>query len=174
MLLKKYAPAGYPGSKDLQGFKRDNYSDNVFMFQKVWYNSFDFVQAFIKYCAQSIWVFHSYFRTHFVHRWTHCHFPQPSACSSSVPSLKPKLPTALTIQCELLFIHSFIFRERVREGEREGEKHQCVIVSHEPPTGDLAHNPGVCPDWESNWRPLGLKAGTQSAEPHLPGQNFLI
>ena len=68
MLLKKYAPAGYPGSKDLQGFKRDNYSDNVFMFQKVWYNSFDFVQAFIKYCAQSIWVFHSYFRTHFVHR----------------------------------------------------------------------------------------------------------
>ena len=24
-----------------------------------------------------------------------------------------------------------------RKGEREGEKHQCVIASHSPPTGDL-------------------------------------
>ena len=38
-----------------------------------------------------------------------------------------------------------------REGEREGEKHHCVVVSHAPSTGDLAHNPGMCPDWESNW-----------------------
>ena len=36
----------------------------------------------------------------------------------------------------------FIFRERRREGEREGENHQCVVASHMPPTGDLAHNPG--------------------------------
>ena len=43
------------------------------------------------------------------------------------------------------------FREKGREGEREGEKHQCVVGSCTPPTGDLAHNPGVCPDWESNW-----------------------
>ena len=41
----------------------------------------------------------------------------------------------------------FIFRERGREGEREGEKHQCVVVSHTPPAGDLAWNPRVCPDW---------------------------
>ena len=39
----------------------------------------------------------------------------------------------------------FIFRERGREGEKEGEKHQCVVASHVPPTGDLAHNPGMCP-----------------------------
>ena len=45
------------------------------------------------------------------------------------------------------------------EGEREGEKHQCVVASHTPPTGDLAHSPGMCPDWESNWRPFGLQAG---------------
>ena len=40
----------------------------------------------------------------------------------------------------------FIFRKRGREGEREGEKHQCVVASHTPPAGDLAHNLGMCPD----------------------------
>ena len=45
----------------------------------------------------------------------------------------------------------FIFRERGREGEREGEKHECVVASHALLTGDLAHNPGMCPDWELNW-----------------------
>ena len=59
----------------------------------------------------------------------------------------------------------FIFRERGREGEREGEKHQCVVASHALPTGDLAHNPGMCPDWDSNWGPFGLQAGTPSTEP---------
>ena len=53
------------------------------------------------------------------------------------------------------------FLERGREGEREGEKHQCVVASHMPPTGDLAHNPGMCPDWESNQRPFDLQASTQ-------------
>ena len=42
----------------------------------------------------------------------------------------------------------FIFTERGREGDREGEKHQCVVASR------LAHNPGMCPDQESNWRPF--------------------
>ena len=28
----------------------------------------------------------------------------------------------------------FIFRHTGREGEREGEKHQCVVASHTPPT----------------------------------------
>ena len=44
----------------------------------------------------------------------------------------------------------FIFRGREREGEREGEKYQSVSASHMPRTGDLAHNPGMCPDWELN------------------------
>ena len=30
----------------------------------------------------------------------------------------------------------FIFRERGREGDREEEKHQCVVASHMTPTGD--------------------------------------
>ena len=63
----------------------------------------------------------------------------------------------------------FIFRKRVREGEREGEKHQCVVVSRVPPTGDLAHNTGMCPDWESTQLPFSSQAGTQSTEPHQPG-----
>ena len=48
----------------------------------------------------------------------------------------------------------FIFSERKGEGEREGEKHQCVVVSHVPPTGHLTNSPGMCPNWESNWHPL--------------------
>ncbi|XP_053528641.1 sodium/potassium-transporting ATPase subunit gamma isoform X2 [Artibeus jamaicensis] len=48
-------------------------------------------------------------------------------------------------------------RERGREGKREGEKHQFVAASCTPPTGDLACNPGMCPDWESNWQPSDLQ-----------------
>ena len=51
---------------------------------------------------------------------------------------------------ESFFLRSylFIFRDSRREGEREGEKHQCVVASHMPPTRDPAHNPGMCPDWD--------------------------
>ena len=61
-------------------------------------------------------------------------------------------PAVLVIQRNKknIFKDLFIFRERGREGEREGEKRQCVVASHTPLPGDLAHNPGMCPDWESN------------------------
>ena len=59
-------------------------------------------------------------------------------------------------QNTILFKILFIFRYMGREGEREAEKHQCVVASREPPTGDLACNPGLCPDWESNRRPFSL------------------
>ena len=32
----------------------------------------------------------------------------------------------------------FVFRERGREGEREGEEHLCVVASCTPPAGDQA------------------------------------
>ena len=32
-----------------------------------------------------------------------------------------------------------------------------LVASCVPRTGDLACNPGMCPDWESNWRPFGLQ-----------------
>ena len=34
--------------------------------------------------------------------------------------------------------------------------------------GNLARNPGMCPDWESNWRPFNFQASTQSTEPYQP------
>ena len=49
-----------------------------------------------------------------------------------------------------LRFYLFIFRERGREGERKAEKHQCVVASRTPPTGDLAYKPGMCSDWASN------------------------
>ena len=58
-----------------------------------------------------------------------------------------------------LRFYLFIFRERGKKGEREGEKYQCVVASCVPPTGDMVCNPGMCPDWKSNQRPLGSQAG---------------
>ena len=66
-------------------------------------------------------------------------------------------------------LYLFILRQRGRVGEREGEKPQCVVASHTPPTGDPAYNPGMCPDWESNRRPFSSQAGVQSTELHQPG-----
>ena len=52
----------------------------------------------------------------------------------------------------VFFLNFYLFiLEKGKEGEREGEKHQCVVASHVPPTRNLARNPGVCPDWEWNW-----------------------
>ena len=50
----------------------------------------------------------------------------------------------------------FMFRERGREGEREGENISVREIHHRvafctPLTVDLAHNPGMRSDWESNW-----------------------
>ena len=49
----------------------------------------------------------------------------------------------------------YLFLERGREREREGEKHQGVVAFQRPPTGGLASNPGMCPDGETNRRPVG-------------------
>ena len=67
----------------------------------------------------------------------------------------------------------YLFLERGREGEREGEKHQCVVASHVPPNKGLAYNPGMCPDRELNQQPFGSQASTQPTEPHQPGLSFL-
>ena len=48
------------------------------------------------------------------------------------------------------FFKKNYFQRGGREGEKEGEKHQCVAASRMPLTGDLACNPGMCPDQESN------------------------
>ena len=69
-------------------------------------------------------------------------------------------------------LYLFIFRERGREGEREGEKYQCMVPSHVPLTGDLAHHPGMCPDWESNRQPFGSQAHALSTE--VPARDLIL
>ena len=64
------------------------------------------------------------------------------------------------------FIYSFL--------DRGVEKHQRVASPCTAPTGDLVHNPGMCPDWESNWRPFGSQASAQSAESHQPGLKWIF
>ena len=58
----------------------------------------------------------------------------------------------------------FIFRERRREGEREGKRHQFLVAYHVHPTWGLARNTGMCPDWELNRQPFGSQASAQSTE----------
>ena len=71
-----------------------------------------------------------------------CH--QESHCAGE-PLLQPVAPWNLKFTQEVkVFIFTYLF-----------EKHQSVVASHMAPTGDLAHNPGMCPDWELNQRPFG-------------------
>ena len=84
---------------------------------------------------------------------------------------------ALNEEIKTDFCFSFLkilFLEREEGGEREGEKHPCVVASHAPSTGDLAHNPGMGPDWKLNQRHFGSQASTQSTKPHQPGLFFLL
>ena len=68
-----------------------------------------------------------------------------------MPERKKKIVYKM-FDLKLSFFKDFIylFLDRGEGREEEGEKHQCVVASHMPPTGDLACNPGMCPDWESN------------------------
>ena len=45
----------------------------------------------------------------------------------------------------------------------------CGCLSSTP-IGNLAHNQGMCPDWESNRRLFGSQASTQYTEPHQAGK----
>ena len=67
----------------------------------------------------------------------------------------------------------YLFLERGKERE---ETQVCqrninwLSIAHpQPPTRDLACNPGVCPDWESNWWLFGLKDYAQPTEPQQSG-----
>ena len=64
----------------------------------------------------------------------------------------------------------FIFRDRGREGEREGQKHLCVVAPRTPPTAHLACNPGMCPSWQWNRQSFASQFSAQSTEPYQPRQ----
>ena len=54
-----------------------------------------------------------------------------------------------------LRFYLLIIRERVRDEEREGEKYQCVVAFHTPPSGHLARNPGhLALTWNHTGDPL--------------------
>ena len=74
-----------------------------------------------------------------------------------------RIGSSITILFYFLRFYLFIFTK----GGREAEKHQCLVASHVPPSGDQAH---MCPDCESNLRPVSFQTSTQSTEPHGAGQ----
>ena len=67
------------------------------------------------------------------------------------------------------FIYSF--SERGEEKEKKRERNISVLLL---PTGDLACNPDMCPDWESNQRPFGSQARAQSTELQQPGLLYFL
>ena len=62
---------------------------------------------------------------------------------------------------------------RRRREEKEGRNSDWLPLAC-PQLGTWPHNPGMCPDWESNHQPFSSQAGTQSTEPHLPGATVLF
>ena len=80
----------------------------------------------------------------------------------------------IVISFSFFFLWFYLFLEG--KGRRKGEKHRCLVACHAPPTGDLACNSDMCPEWESNQRPFCSQADSQPTEPHQPGLivNFLL
>ena len=89
---------------------------------------------------------------------------------------------ALGLKCMYIFLKGFIYLLFVfREGKgggkggrkrgRETSMYGYLLCT---PTGDLACNPGMCPDWESKWWPFGSQASTQSTEQHHPGHEMYV
>ena len=68
----------------------------------------------------------------------------------------------------------YLFLERGEGREKEEDRNINVWLPLErPPTGDLACNPGICPDQKPNRQPFGSQASAQSTEPHQPCFMFL-
>ena len=117
---------------------------------------------------------------------------QGSSFSTSLPTLVifcwlyfsiAKLTNGYELGFVLIFFFNFIFRFylfifRDRKGGRKRGRKALMCERYidwlplKPPTKDLPHNPGMCPDWELNWWLFGLQVqvGTQPTEPHQPGQ----
>ena len=76
------------------------------------------------------------------------------------------------------FIYLFLEIGEGKEEERERNIHvrekqlSWLVAPHTPPTGALAHNPGMCPDGGWNRWPFSSLAGAQSTVPHQLGQKM--
>ena len=83
----------------------------------------------------------------------------PKACILSILRAIDHLPTQKAVVIFLRF-YLFIFRERGREGEREGEKYQCVFTSHgfpHPPPGTRPATQACVPIGNRTSDPLVLR-----------------
>ena len=96
--------------------------------------------------------------------------------SCNTPSLRVLMtPMASATICMLLTLlfkrfYLFIFQREGKGGrKRERETSMCGCLSHAPPHWGPGPQPRHVPNWESNQRPFGSQAGTQSTEPHQPG-----
>ena len=71
---------------------------------------------------------------------------------------------------KILFIYLFLERGEERENERDRNICVWLALTNSAP-GDLAHNPGMCPDWESNQWPFLVHRPTSvhSATPARAG-----
>ena len=88
-------------------------------------------------------------------------------CSVNVKSCPHEIQSCFLF---FFFLKILLLLDRGKGREERGkETSMCGC-----PIEDLAHNPGMCPDWELNQRPFGLQACTQSTEPHQPGVTFGI
>ena len=80
-----------------------------------------------------------------------------------------------TISIWVFFLRFYLFLVLDRGEGKEKERKRYINVwlpLKRPPLLGTAYNPGMCPNWDSNWRPFGSQAGTQSTEPHQPGCFF--
>ena len=68
---------------------------------------------------------------------------------------------------KILFIY-FLERGGGKEKDRKRNINVWSPLTS-PPMRNLAHKPGLCPDWESNLQTFGLQACAQSSEPHNAG-----
>ena len=68
----------------------------------------------------------------------------------------------------LTYLFTYLFIERGREGEREENINVWLPLMYLL-LGTWPTDQACALDWEPNWWPFGLPAGTQSTEPHQPG-----
>ena len=82
----------------------------------------------------------------------------------------------LGIEPRTFFFKDFIylFIERGEGKEKEERNISVWLPLMRPLLGTWPHNPGTCPDWESNPRPSGSQASAQSTESHQPGLSYFF
>ena len=74
------------------------------------------------------------------------------------------------VRITLFFKRFYLFLETGEGRRKRGRETSIGGLLHAPPLlGTRPHNPGTCPDWESNWRPFSSQASTPSTEPHHQG-----